>query len=303
MPLRFYNSIKRVLSLPHYRYNPRQVLTRLTRAVRPQSAGLQTITLPWGIELRVNRNEFIGGSIWATGVHDLAVSEAICRTLRPGDTAVDAGANIGYMMGIMALRVGKSGRVLCFEPHPGMFESLQHNADLLSSKESAAEPELFRLALSARSGQSELVTDEDWETHQGLAHLDDSAGALEGQTATVVDTRRLDDVVGDTDIALLKLDVEGHEADVLLGASRLLAERRIRTVIYEERGGMRGPSHQILSDAGFTLFYLDSRRKGAFVAPLRTPRITPAPDFLATLVPDEIVGRFSSPGWQLFRGR
>src|SRR5262245_57083076 len=44
--------------------------------------------------------------------------------LRPGDTAVDVGAHIGFFTMRMAARVGEAGRVYAFEP-------LASNADLL----------------------------------------------------------------------------------------------------------------------------------------------------------------------------
>ena len=298
--LDMHQSLKRLFIAPYYRHNPRQILVRLRRALRPRHPDPQTVVLPWGIPIRISKDEFIGRSIWSTGVHDIAVSEAICRALRPGDTAVDAGANIGYMTGLMALRAGRRGRVLAFEPHPALFDSLRYNASLVAASPSACKPELYEIALSDSNGKATLQIDKDWKGHHGLAHLAESQASNDA-VAIEVQTRRLDDIADVEDISLLKLDVEGHEAIVLRGASRLLAERKIRTVIYEERAGMAGRSHEILSGAGFTLFYLDSRRSGAFIAPLRTPRVTPAPDFLATLDPEEMRRRFSDSGWQLFR--
>jgi FkbM family methyltransferase len=298
-----HRSLKRLLTAPYYRHNPRQVLVRLLRALRPSRDDPETLVLPWGIPIRVSKDEFIGRSIWATGVHDLAVSEAIWRTLRPGDTAVDAGANIGYMTGLMALRVGSRGKVLAFEPHPELFDCLRYNSLLYADSTLACQPELYDIALSDRNGNAALQIDNDWERHHGVAHLANESPPSNDVTTIDVQTRRLDDIANVEEISLLKLDVEGHETNVLAGASRLLAERKIKTVIYEERGGMAGPSHEVLSNAGFTLFYLDSNRAGAFIAPLRTPRITPAPDFLATLDPEETRRRFSDGGWQLFRRR
>ena len=298
-----HQSLKRLLTAPHYRHNPRQVLARLRRALRPSRPGPETLVLPWGIPIRISKDEFIGRSIWATGVHDLAVSEAVWRTLQPGDTAVDAGANIGYMTGLMALRVGPRGRALAFEPHPVLFESLRYNASLIADHAAVCRPELYDIALSDRNGKAALQVDNDWERHHGIAHLADQSQRSNDVMTFDVQTRRLDDIEGVEEIAVLKLDVEGHEANVLSGASRLLAAGKIRTVIYEERAGMAGKSHEILADAGFTLFYLDSKRSGAFIAPLRTPRVTPAPDFLATLDPEEMRRRFSGSGWQLFGRR
>src|SRR5260221_9258636 len=145
--LDMHRSLKRLLIAPHYWHNPRQVLVRLRRALRPARPGPETVVLPWGVSIRISKDEFIGRSIWATGVHDLAVSEAIWRTLRPGDTAVDAGANIGYMTGLMALRTGPRGRVLAFEPHPALFDSLRYNASLLDAFPAACKPDLYDIAL------------------------------------------------------------------------------------------------------------------------------------------------------------
>lgn len=299
--MRIFDSVGRVLHSPHYRHNPRQVLRRLRRAFAPRRSGLQTVTLPWGVRLKVDVDEFIGASIWTTGVHDLAVSEAIWRVLSPGETAVDAGANVGYTLSLMALRIGRQGAVMAYEPHPGLFELLKHNTDLLSRDEDTCVPQLFPLALSDHDGSAALVTDKDWDTHHGLGYLADSPETPAG--GIPVETRRLDESVTSGNISLLKLDVEGHEAQILRGASRLLNDKQIKTVIYEERVGVNGPSHKVLAEAGYALFALDSRLSGPFLTKLGTPRVTPSPDFLATTAPEEILRRFDAPGWQIFRRR
>lgn len=190
---------------------------------------------------------------------------------------------------------------MAYEPHPGLFELLKHNTDLLSQNEHSCVPQLFPLALSDNEGSSALITDKDWETHHGLGYLADSAETPAG--GIPVETRRLDDLVTSGNISLLKLDVEGHEAQILRGASRLLQDKKIKTVIYEERVGVNGPSHKVLAEAGYALFALDSRLSGPFLTKLGTPRVTPSPDFLATRAPEEILRRFDSSGWQIFRKR
>jgi FkbM family methyltransferase len=41
--------------------------------------------------------------------------------------AVDVGANIGYMTSLMAHKVGLSGKVIAFEPHPAIYKRLVNN--------------------------------------------------------------------------------------------------------------------------------------------------------------------------------
>ena len=49
----------------------------------------------------------IGQSIRTTGLYDLAVSEVLARLIDPGDTVVDAGANVGYMTVLAAAAAGR----------------------------------------------------------------------------------------------------------------------------------------------------------------------------------------------------
>lgn len=50
--------------------------------------------------------------------------------LLPGQTAVDVGANVGYISLYLAKRVGPSGRVVAFEPNPYAFGLLESNKRL-----------------------------------------------------------------------------------------------------------------------------------------------------------------------------
>src|SRR5215831_1169540 len=56
--------------------------------------------MAWGDWLEVEPSRFIGRNIYMRGVHELAVCEALWRLSRPGDRAVDAGANIGVMTSV-----------------------------------------------------------------------------------------------------------------------------------------------------------------------------------------------------------
>ena len=68
----------------------------------------------------MNPKETIGRAILRLGVYDLCVSESICRLLDPGESAIDVGANLGYMTSLMAAKAGKCGSVESFEPHPDL---------------------------------------------------------------------------------------------------------------------------------------------------------------------------------------
>jgi len=67
--------------------------------------------------------------------------------------------------------------------------------------------------------------------NDGMAMLADGGPASVQAVQVVVE--RLDDLI-DTGASMLKLDVEGFEASVLRGAQRLLSERRLRHIVFED---------------------------------------------------------------------
>ncbi len=57
-----------------------------------------------------------------------------------------------------------------------------------------------------------------------------------------------------TQIGFLKLDVEGHELQLLEGAQNLIASGNIRDILFEEFGTPPTPLSQFLEDNGYTLY-------------------------------------------------
>ncbi|HEX2093817.1 MAG TPA: FkbM family methyltransferase [Longimicrobiaceae bacterium] len=291
-----------VLSRPYYRHRPRQVALRLLRALLP-AAPIQEVTLPWGLRMKIDINEMLGTSVWQTGVFDIAVSEAIWRLLRPGDLAVDVGANIGYMTGIMAARVGVAGRVLAFEPHPRIGAELERNLELFRRSGKVGEIRFFPVALSSRSGTSTMVDGAGFAENHGLARL---VGEQEGDGGARVETRRLDELLPENEVvALMKLDVEGHEEEVLRGAEEVLHARRVRSIVYEDHNGPGSRVHALLADLGYRIRSLGWSTHGLVLGPVDAVVAKPfeAPSFLATLEPAETIQRLLEPGWQVLGGR
>lgn len=144
--------------------------------------------------------------------YELELLEALGKVLRPGDLVIDAGANIGNHTVYFAHALGC--RVAAFEPVVSTFEYLKQNVRLnqLESK-----VELHNIAVGAKSG------------HALIAHYD--AGNIGGTSLLVseageIAVRPLDEVVSGRPVRLIKVDVEGMDADVLRGADRIIAAQR-----------------------------------------------------------------------------
>src|SRR5262245_31378322 len=179
------------------------------------------VRLPWGHLLEIKVNEGVGREPFSKRVFDIAVSEVAWRLLRAGDRAVDVGANIGYMTSLFATRVGPRGWVDAFEPHPRIRERLQRNVARLKGDVAAAHVTVHGCALGERAGAARLLEPEIFGLNEGAATVawsdDEPAIGFD------VEMARLDAILDVERIALLKVDVEGFEPQVLAGAERLLA--------------------------------------------------------------------------------
>lgn len=282
---------------PHYLLRPRQAGRRLLQTLSRSLPSSALVTLPWGLPLRVDATENVGGSIWRLGLYDLAVSETLWRLLGPGDLAIDVGANIGYMTSIMVLRAGPFGRVLAFEPHPVVFRHLADNILGFGRHPATAPVEASATALGERIGRAYLECDDSFARNQGTARITDR------ETPLSVPMTTLDDALGRSrTAAVLKIDVEGGEERVLQGATEALREGRIRNVVYEAFEGKKESLADLLLDHGFRIFALGWTWRGLLLAgpgdSLHLPGYE-APSYLATLDPDSALARLQPRGWQI----
>src|SRR5205085_1712242 len=72
----------------------------------------------FGFSIYCSRRSGIGQTLITEGRWEGLLSRTILACLRPGDFAIDVGANIGYDTLLMSSAVGPDGLVLAFEPEP-----------------------------------------------------------------------------------------------------------------------------------------------------------------------------------------
>ncbi|WP_204840041.1 FkbM family methyltransferase [Cereibacter ovatus] len=123
----------------------------MAKVLCPPSADLVWADIR-GIRCPVPLNDLVGRSMYLMGDLDPKLTWVIDRVLSPGDTALDAGANLGLMTALIASRVGEHGRVLAFEPSPLMQERLRR----MKAANPGIPVELFPVALGRAQGESEL---------------------------------------------------------------------------------------------------------------------------------------------------
>ncbi|HXG48983.1 MAG TPA: FkbM family methyltransferase [Methylomirabilota bacterium] len=294
------------LSVPEYLFQPSQIVKRLARGSSPPPDHQVTVKMAWGAHLRIWPNEVIGSGIWYYGIFDLIVAEAIARLLDPGETALDIGSNIGQMASLMSCVVGKSGRVLAFEPHPDVFEALQMNVSPNALPPHAGAVEAHKVALSDTQGVGYLDIPAEWRGNRGLAKVcQEAAGA--GRSVEI-QLQTLDEILGqDSRVGVCKVDVEGHELRVFRGGERVLRQQRLRDIIFEDFGAYPSATHQCLLDHGYSIYCLQrTLLKPTLHAASRETVHASEPgggNYLATTAAARAESRFRRLGWQVLRSR
>jgi FkbM family methyltransferase len=154
--------------------------------------------------------------IFTFGEFEPGETAAVKRLLRTGDLAIDVGANLGWFSLVMAAAVAPEGEVWAVEPMPPIVPALKRNLGL----NRGLHVKLIEVALGAEAGRTML------HVFAGLPHGHASISTLDrtDYSAHEVGVRTLDDLLADAPMpAFVKLDVEGSERDVLLGAEKTLA--------------------------------------------------------------------------------
>lgn len=161
------------------------------------------------------------GSVWAgSNFHEREIRSYF--DIAKGNF-IDAGANIGKFSVIVAKRLGKKGKVFSIEPHPENFKMLKKNIELNGLKNVVP----INAACSYSEGEIELHLDEEGTGGHSIKKYSKSAGKKTMKVKSI-----LLDNLQIKNIKLIKIDVEGAEADVLRGAKKIL-KRDHPKIIFE----------------------------------------------------------------------
>ena len=148
------------------------------------------------------------------GLFEPNETQAITASLRPGDTFVDVGANVGYYTLIAARLVGSEGRVFAFEPDPEAAALLERSVQLNGFENVVLE----RKAVSNEPGSIRLYLAEKNKGDHRIYVAEEERDSIEVEAVT------LDDYFADDPgrIDFVKIDVQGADLAVLEGMTELI---------------------------------------------------------------------------------
>ncbi len=252
------------------------------------------LTAKYGDQFDVDLSSFLEWQLWVFGSYEEHLAEIFRYLIGPGDRCIDVGANIGIHTVRMARLVGPGGAVIALEPDEEL--ARRNSANLLLNR--LDNVRLIQAAASAACGQNAvLYRPGAQDSNKGRASLLPHR-YLTGSASTVP-TARLDDV-SDGPIALIKIDVEGHEAAVVAGAVRTI-EASVPAVIFEYAPELLADKSNSpffwLKDRGYQLFSLrQARHNVTGRGSLELNSLTALPDDDADIlaISGSMVGRVGS---------
>lgn len=161
------------------------------------------------------------------------------RRRRPRGTAVDVGAHIGNHTLWMAAVCGLD--VVAIEPNPVTGSQLLRNIQL---NQLEAKVRVFPVAAGAHEGTARLETLNPGNSGMTRA-VEDAAGTIPMIT---IDSLNL------SDVGVIKVDVEGHEIEILKGASETLTRCRPLLYIEADSEESRARAEAFLQPFGYECF-------------------------------------------------
>ncbi len=175
--------------------------------------------------IKVNpKNGPVDNVILFDGVLDGEHLENIKNILRPGDTFIDVGANIGQYSLFASYCVGVKGKVIAFEPVKNIFnqfnESIKKNyIDNITLYNKGCGDENKNILINKKDGDL-----------GGSSIIELGFGSK--KTTELVEIVILDDIlINENKVDYIKIDVEGFEYEVLLGLKKTIEKCKPRLLI------------------------------------------------------------------------
>jgi FkbM family methyltransferase len=197
----------------------------------------------YGFDLVVRATS--GSQYHRNGFYEQGTMHVIAACMRPGDAFVDAGASVGQMAFHAARFVGPTGHVLAFEPAPERYEDLVDG-----------------IAINALANVTPIaagLADEPGELRLYLKGSPSMADQQRRADTIAVPVHRLDDVLearAISKVRFVKIDVEGLEPEVLIGASRVLRSPEPPIICYEHGIYRHSTPVAEILPAGYRLYQL-----------------------------------------------
>jgi len=212
------------------KYTIKATRIQLKEIRRRLGTGVLTYGLGHGLRLEFDlsrdHDAFLYDYLTRYGSYEGEVASILSKLITRETTFIDVGANMGYFT-VMCSRLSRE--VYAFEPVPAEFERLSKNIALNNLRNVRA----FQCAVSKEPARLRLYESKISDGH------DSTIRRFEHHKSILVDAVTLDETIEPpTRKIVLKVDAEGSEMDVLLGATGLIRSGRVSEIVLEWARGI-----------------------------------------------------------------
>jgi FkbM family methyltransferase len=268
---------KRVFANPVLRFLARCAvhagMARLTSVADSYRGTFQVRLAGFPVKYQLREHDYIGEILfWKGPQFESAIIGVFSEYAKDARGVLDIGANTG-LYSLLACAANREAKVKAWEPVPYLYNALRAN---LAANGFDGRCEARCAAASQAAGTATLYVPVASTTMASLR----SDHNADKTTAIPVTIETIDEAIGsDFPVDLIKIDVEGHEHEVLLGMRETLASFHPAIVFECLPSTPPGPIEELLFGHGYGLWQLfDSgpRRKLRDSAPLRIERLDPS---------------------------
>lgn len=201
------------------------------------------------ITLKLLPSDFMHGLMAFSGCYEKELTSRIKNHADRGGLFIDVGANAGYFS-LLWTSCSSFNKAIAFEASPRNAPMIDHNIHLNDMQDKIT---LHKMALGHQSGVCLFdLGPRELTGWGGITHH-------KSDRSIEVTVKRLDDIIDlDTVIDVMKVDVEGADTWVIMGAEKLLRNKRIKVLYFEQNkprqkdlGILESAAKEFLSELGY----------------------------------------------------
>jgi len=196
------------------------------------------------------------------GDYEPAETNFLLRTIKPGNTFLDIGANIGWFTLNAANIIGAKGKVFAFEPRKDTYDALSGSINENNWNEFV---NVFNCAVGRDDDVLEIAWSGGTDNPGGTCLItnDVISYELSNHQKQVTSVKRLDNIIGEESVDMIKIDIEGAEFLALEGCINILKKNypiilsEISPDLLQKVSGVSASEYiKFLTDLGYKCYKL-----------------------------------------------